>query len=163
MSGPVSEEVSKEKERLKELIARSLKAICTGDHRSCAFGYCTHYKKCSYPLPDNANKKASRHFLKNILKTVAKANNKKFGRANPKASFTHTPHARISELLGQDIYEHELVIGDSIVTTMIRHATSLKEINNILEKKYNQVNKKPFSFSLVKKISWKRKIKKNKN
>lgn len=54
-------------------------------------------------------------------------------------------HKKISKILGEDIYGHALVMGHAPTIEEIKNAQSIKEINKVLEKRYNQVHVKKIS------------------
>jgi hypothetical protein len=54
-------------------------------------------------------------------------------------------HKRISWILGQSIYEHDLVKGHGRSIDAIIKAKNIKEINKILEKRYNETHTKKIS------------------
>src|SRR5271155_4425431 len=55
------------------------------------------------------------------------------------------PHKRISEILGQNIYEHDLIKGHAPSIEEIKRAQNIKQINKVLEKRHNQLHKKKIS------------------
>lgn len=135
--------ISEERQKLKEQFICTIGMICSGDPGTCEYGFCKKQGKCAdkhryiiiYPLKkikhlqcvvDKAERK-----LKHIL-----THNKKHP-INQKQLFEQ---ARF--VLGQDIFEHELVTGDLFVIARIKCCESMRAIGNVLEEKYNAINEK---------------------
>lgn len=122
-------EKAKIKIKVKQEIIETINRICTGDHNTCGLGYCQFNGECGKPFFEVKTELDSLHYLKVIKKQVSKT--KKTNKRKPE--FVRRPHHdKVSEILGQDVFDHELVKGNSGAIQAIQKAGSHKSINKIL-------------------------------
>lgn len=128
-------QVDNEKKRLIEEIAGLLSLLCTGEKSSCGWGWCEHNGLCAkeYFVGDNLPKKKMR--LRSMAKCLRSKNNKRIGRFNP-SHLGNNIHEIASTLVGCNIYEHELVVGHQRTADKIKMATTLNQINQILDRRH---------------------------
>lgn len=142
LKGNVSEE---RKLEVKKIIGNIISNVCTGDFNTCTYGRCGFNKKCDkHNLRVEALPNKNRP-LENILKLVKEAMNVKTGRKLP-TSRPNGIHAIASDILGQDIYEHDLVKDCPTTTIRIKNAKSLGQMASILRQKHQMVTGKIIRF-----------------
>lgn len=138
--------ISEERQRLRDEIIHTINCICSSDPLTCIYGFCKDRKSCAAKSFDKIIVTTKMKHLTGLLKNAKKKLNRKLRKNDP------VPHpndlfGRLKYILGQDIFEHDLVKGDVLVKERIKYAKNLKQVLLILEEKYNAINSKPISLS----------------
>jgi len=88
--------------------------------------------------------------LKNLLKNVRAKENRKNGitSAQPKKiALQKTTRNAIAHILGQSIYDHQLVKGHGATVLKINACKSVKDVLAVLQSRYKEVHGKDISHS----------------
>jgi hypothetical protein len=124
-----------EKDELKQEIRDTVTAICTSDASTCLFGYCVFNKVCAKKhLAAGGSFPPSRKRLKSMLKNASSKLNKKLQRV-PRSTLLEA----CAKILGQDVFDHELVKEHQSTTDKIRAAKKMVDIVNILNERHKQM------------------------
>lgn len=132
LKGNFSREKTDEVKRRVDAIS---KLVCTNDISSCTLGGCKYFDCCQLVSFKYENLPDRNRPLDAKLKIIQDAFNKKKNRLNP----NYRPegvHNICSFILGEDIYEHELIKDSESAKKRIRNATTLYQICEILNQRH---------------------------
>lgn len=133
------------KKKVDAEIIKTINRICTNDPDCCSFGFCKFNKKCAKPFYEEEGlPKITGRSKKRIINNLIKADFKRYGKPWPFAVSRKVIN-EINGILGECILEHELVKGDPVTISKIKACLSFRQINKVLEEKYNSINKKKIS------------------
>lgn len=136
------------KDEAKAEIIQKIGELCTGNVLTCHFRECQFFSSCQkedYSFEKLPNK---RHPLLKLIKHLRKDERKKLDLPHPpdkisnrklkRMKFESDFHGSIRKILGQDIWEHELVVGHEPTILRIKEARSLFVIANILNQRHKE-------------------------
>lgn len=96
---------------VKKEIIDTINRVCVKDAAMCCFRYCQINGECAKPHFSEKAERPDKNFM--LIR-------------------------RVNEILGQDILEHNLVVGNEKAKLAIRSASSIKAIIEILNKRHKK-------------------------